>query len=99
MIEYTDLVDALGEEDARTYADLHSELERGFMTPEYYHGACVMTDDGWMPDDGSADDPADCKEGWLCRLSASGYLDCTDWHGPYASHVEALIALVDLYAD
>ena len=99
MIEYTDLVDALGEEDARAYADLHSELERGFMTPEYYHGACVMTDDGWMPDDGSAADPAECGEGWFGRLSASGYLDCTDWHGPYASQAEALIALVDAYAD
>ena len=99
MIEYTALVDALGESDARTYADLHLELERGFMTPEYYCGACVLTDDGWMPDDGSAGDAIDCQEGWLFRLSASGYLDCTDWDGPYESQVEALIALVDLYAE
>ena len=99
MVEYAALVDALGEEDARAYANLHLALEHGFMTPEYYHGSCVLTDDGWVPDDGSADDAADCQDGWLCRLSASGYLDCTDWHGPYASRVEALIALVDLYAD
>jgi len=21
----------------------------------------------------------ECREGWICRLSAPGYMDCTDW--------------------
>ena len=100
MIEYTDLVAALGENDARIYLDLHTQLGRGFMTPEYYHGVCVESPDGWIPDDGSVESQdAECREGWLVRLSASGYLDCTDWHGPFDSQVEALIYLVDTYAE
>ena len=35
--------------------------------------------------------------GWYSRLSASGYLDCTDWSGPYASEDEADEALNDMY--
>ena len=27
--------------------------------------------------------------GWYYRLSAPGYMDCTDWSGPYASLTEA----------
>lgn len=30
------------------------------------------------------------KAGWYGRLSAPGYLDCTEWMGPYATHEEAL---------
>jgi hypothetical protein len=26
---------------------------------------------------------------WWCRLSASGYMDCTDWHGPFATADQA----------
>src|SRR5271167_1082360 len=37
------------------------------------------------------------KEGWYGRLSASGYLDCTDWHGPYATADEALDAVKEQY--
>lgn len=99
MIEYTELVEALGEVDARTYADLHTQLERGFMTPDYYFGVCVMSQDGWIPDDGSVEEPEDCKEGWLARLSASGYMDCTDWLGPFESQALAFINLVDTYAE
>lgn len=28
--------------------------------------------------------------GWWSRLSAPGYLDCTDWQGPYKTEREAL---------
>lgn len=38
-------------------------------------------------------------EGYYVRLSASGYLDCTDWSGPYATIEEGAQALLDLYAD
>jgi len=41
----------------------------------------------------------DCErhEGWYARLSAPGYLDCTDWTGPHASESDALAALADLH--
>lgn len=39
------------------------------------------------------------KDGWCARLSASGYLDCTDWTGPYATEAEALEALAEMYPD
>lgn len=44
-----------------------------------------------------------CKEcaglqpGWYARLSAPGYMDATDWHGPYATEEEALKAVCDFY--
>ena len=33
------------------------------------------------------------------RLSANGYLDCTDWSGPYDSVEEAAEGLLSLYFD
>jgi hypothetical protein len=37
--------------------------------------------------------------GWAARLSMPGYLDCTDWHGPYDTEREALRDLKTLYAE
>jgi hypothetical protein len=36
-------------------------------------------------------------EGWYGRLSASGYMDCTDWMGPYATSEDALAAVKEEY--
>lgn len=36
-------------------------------------------------------------EGWFGRLSASGYMDCTEWSGPYQSEEEALRSIEELY--
>jgi len=35
---------------------------------------------------------------WLSRLSAPGYLDSTEWEGPYDSEKEALEALAETYS-
>lgn len=35
--------------------------------------------------------------GWYGRLSAPGYLDATDWDGPYESDEEALRATMELF--
>lgn len=66
----------------------------------------------WSPRSGSvADVPTDIAEycendraesvkvvtGWFARLIAPGYLDCTDWSGPYATEAEALSALANDY--
>lgn len=45
----------------------------------------------------SAQDTEQYTAGWYGRLSASGYLDCTDWSGPFASYEEALAHVMDLY--
>jgi len=37
------------------------------------------------------------EPGWYGQLSASGYLDCTEWSGPYSSEQEADEALNDMY--
>jgi hypothetical protein len=37
--------------------------------------------------------------GWYGRLSAPGYLDCTDWTGPHSTEDEAAEALFELYGD
>ena len=39
------------------------------------------------------------EPGWYARLSAPGYLDCTDWVGPYDTEEEALEALFDVYGE
>jgi len=35
--------------------------------------------------------------GWYSRLSADGYLDCTDWQGPYDSADRAIKEVCDLF--
>lgn len=37
--------------------------------------------------------------GWSARLSAPGYLDCTDWIGVFDTEDEALAALQEMYPD
>jgi hypothetical protein len=36
-------------------------------------------------------------EGWFCRYSAPGYMDCTDWIGPYETEEEAIEECEALY--
>lgn len=35
--------------------------------------------------------------GWYGRLSAPGYLDCTDWNGPFDTEQEALAYVMNFY--
>lgn len=49
------------------------------------------------PIDGDRED-SECA-GWYAHLSAPGYLDCTEWHGPYQSEAEALVELYRTYGD
>lgn len=48
---------------------------------------------------GTPDDPEECCEvltGWLARMSAPGYLDCTDWT-THKSEQAAQAYLADMY--
>lgn len=38
-------------------------------------------------------------KGWAARLSAPGYLDCTDWIGVYDTEALALAELESVYGD
>lgn len=42
---------------------------------------------------------AEIQEGYFSRLSASGYLDCTDWDGPYETLYECVWDLFNNYYD
>jgi hypothetical protein len=44
-------------------------------------------------------DDTTASAGWYSRLSAPGYLDCTDWSGPYETESEALEALYEMFGD
>ena len=35
--------------------------------------------------------------GWYCRLSAPGYMDCTEWSGPFETELEAILNLYEMY--
>lgn len=47
--------------------------------------------------EGSRIEGVEREEGWYGRLSAPGYLDCTDWDGPYPTAEEALDAVKETY--
>jgi hypothetical protein len=49
--------------------------------------------------DGTAYDDPEKVQGWFCRLDAPGYMDCTDWSGPYDTKDEAIEALEDMYPE
>jgi hypothetical protein len=38
-----------------------------------------------------------CARGWFARLSAPGYLDCTEWGGPFDTAFDARQYIVDTY--
>ncbi len=76
-----------------------------FMTPEYEqgefttierNGEYVWTGPSEYADPQDGDTVTTC-EGWFCRLSAAGYMDQTDWEGPYKTEAEAREAISDLY--
>ena len=74
--------------------DAWDELRHGFMTPQIER-LQVHPDSDYLEEMG--EDPN--QPGFYCRLSASGYLDCTDWSGPFQSEEEAVADLLQTYAD
>ena len=73
-----------------TVADVESaiaELNSGFMTP-YIQDFMAGDLEGGITEDG-----------YYSRLSAAGYLDCTDWLGPFETEEAAVAELLSAYAD
>ena len=91
---------------AEHMAAYHVETNAGTeIVPEDVCGVLNLNVDG-MPDDVRTLLPylehpriagVERKEGWYGRLSASGYLDCTSWDGPYATADEALDAVKEAF--
>lgn len=77
----------------------------GFMKPQvvretFYRyedekGETQLVQEEWFnPDDGATEEDVEkIEDKWFCRLSAPGYMDCTDWDGPYDNQREAFNAL------
>jgi ribosomal protein L40E len=83
------------------------------MQPDIFHGAMINVDTNagsfLVPAD--VFDPQEPLEGtegselyeteevtgWFARLSSPGYLDRTDWIGPYGTEREAKVGLAEAY--
>lgn len=75
-----------------TIEKMRETFRDSFMQPECYSGGAIeyeLIESGLDVD----------IDKFYCRLSASGYLDCTDWHGPFDSVDEAADHLMDMYGD
>lgn len=61
-----------------------------FVTVTNKYGESCSCPAGYGDDDIEDDDTVEVHEAaWWCCLSANGYMDQTDWMGPYASEEEA----------
>lgn len=80
------------------------------MEPETYYGVMLEVDGDYYPADMftaeyvATEEKCDVEdviehEGWFARLSMPGYMDCTDWSGPFETEAEALEYLNELYGD
>lgn len=49
--------------------------------------------------DGDGEPNIVTREGFYGRLSAPGYLDATDWMGPYRTERACALALTEMYGD
>ena len=55
---------------------------------------CVLDEsDPWQLDG----EPEPAEAGWYSRLSAPGYMDCTEWDGPHANAFRALRSCCETY--
>jgi hypothetical protein len=83
-----------------------------FMVPEYYHGDAFSVQDEhgesqvFLADAFSLADVANLspewrsierEHGWYARLTAPGYMDQTDWSGPYETEAEAREYIYETY--
>jgi len=88
---------------ARRIAMLHVETTAGTSIVPSHYFPCVPTADDvrdyvegvpYLDDDTGGLD-YECRAGWYARFSAHGYMDCTDWDGPYETEHAALSALAE----
>jgi len=63
-----------------------------FMQPQCYVGADIE----WELMQADIDVESDKV---YCRLSADGFLDCTEWHGPFDTVEESALFLIETYTE
>lgn len=69
----------------------------GFMIPEAEYFSKEEAAEYAVYEYADPEDRENAKAGWYARLSAPGYLDATDWYGPFNTSDEALAHVMDLY--
>ena len=75
---------------ANAIEQMRETFRDSFMQPECFIGADIE----WE----LLQSDMDCEsDKYYCRLSASGFMDCTDWHGPFDSVEESAQFLIDTY--
>jgi len=88
------LKDALGTAKVMARDSVIAELKEAckgdFMLPEMFKGEDI---EFALMGSGLDVEP----NGVYCRLSASGYLDCTEWNGPFESVKDAAQDMLDTY--
>lgn len=82
---YFEVNTSAGTEIVPTFVAGHNVPVRASELTDYLEGT---------PDD--ADEMLHAKSGWLGRMSAPGYLDCTAWSA-YATRDEAEHSLAEMY--
>lgn len=85
-----------------------AEFKEQFMQPEIVKDLFFLLDNGdgeeyWtncpVGDEDGKINSIDEQGGYFARLSASGYLDCTDWSGPFDSQDDAAQHLIDTFGE
>ena len=71
---------------------MRETFRNSFMQPQCFIGADIEEDLLHGGYDAESDK-------YYCRLSASGFLDCTEWHGPFDSIEESALFLVETYGE
>lgn len=77
---------------ANAIKEMRETFRDSFMQPECYIGADIEFE---LIESGL---DVECDK-YYCRLSASGFLDCTDWHGPFDTVAECAECLVETYGE
>jgi len=72
--------------------EMRETFRDSFLQPQCYIGADI--------EDVLVQSDMDCEsDKYYCRLSANGYMDCTDWHGPFDTIEESAVCLIETYGE
>jgi hypothetical protein len=90
-----------GAQSFLAHRDLEEAFDGQFLQPEIVGPETFqLSQDGcWVPQYSGGSMTEETAHGYFARLSASGYLDCTEWGGPFETEAEAARYLLDTYAN
>lgn len=74
----------------------HTDVSEDDCTPEDWECICSQVRDYT---DGEPVSEVSARSGYCGRYSAPGYMDCTDWCGPYETEKEAEKEAREIYGD